>query len=78
LGSRWGLQEGQRAYLARQPEDLEAELVADRDLMVAVAVVFATCAISGFRSFQECEDGAGGDAAFAGLADVTSRVSLMP
>jgi hypothetical protein len=45
---------------------------------VAGVAAFVTCAISGFRSFQECEDGAGEDAAFADLADVTSRANLMP
>lgn len=40
--------------------------------MVAAEVVFVTCAIWGFQSFRECEDGAGGDAAFAEAVGATS------
>jgi hypothetical protein len=77
-GSRWGLPEDQRACLVRRPEGLEEELGAGRVQMVAAGVGFATYATLGFRSFQECEGGAGEGVAFAGLADATSRVSLMP
>jgi hypothetical protein len=44
--------------------------------MVAFAVGFATCAISGFQSCRECEDGAGEGAASAGLAGGTSTMSF--
>jgi hypothetical protein len=45
---------------------------------VAGVAAFVTCAIWGFQSFQECEDGAGEGAAFAGLADATSEANLVP
>jgi hypothetical protein len=77
-GSRWGLQEDQRACLAHHLAGLEAELEVGRVQMVVAGVGFATCAILGFQSFQECEDGADGGVAFAGLVGETSRVSLMP
>jgi hypothetical protein len=78
LGSRWGLQEGRRACWARHLAELEEELEAGLVQMVVAGVGFATCAILGFQSFQECEDGAGGDVASVGLVDETSRVSLVP
>jgi hypothetical protein len=44
--------------------------------MVAFAVGFATSAILDFQSFQECEDGAGEGAAFAGPAGGTSTMNF--
>lgn len=61
-----------------QLEELEAAAVAGRDLKVGAEEVLVTFAVSGCRPCLECEDEAGEDAAYAGLADVTSEEGLMP
>jgi len=59
-------------------EEPEAAAVGARDPMEGAAEVSVTSAASGFQSCLGCEDEAGEGAAYAGLADVTSKEGSMP